>query len=75
MSIKKTLARVLVLAVLNFGAVAGVPIDIEEIEKLMNEMHQTRVELVVKQDDPPDHGPGGSTNTRRARSDCNTSPR
>jgi hypothetical protein len=54
MSVKKSLGKVLILAVLNFGAVLGVPINPEEIEKLMNVMHRTQIEFVVKKDDPPD---------------------
>lgn len=50
---KKTLAKALLLGVLYLGAIAGVPIDPEKIEKIMNVMHQTRVEHVVKKDDPP----------------------
>ena len=54
MALKHSLAKVLIFAVLNFGAMVGVPIDPEEIEKLMNVMNQTRIESVVKKDDPPD---------------------
>jgi hypothetical protein len=50
---KKTLAKVLVFAVLQFGALAGVTMSSEEIEKLMNVMHRTKIEYVVKKDDPP----------------------
>ena len=50
---RKTLAKVLVFAVLHFGALAGVRMSPEEIEKLMNVMHRTKVEWVVKKDDPP----------------------
>ena len=53
MSLRKTLAKVLVFAVLNLGAVAGVPMDPEKIRKLMDVMHRTKVEIVVKKDDPP----------------------
>ena len=52
MPFKKLLARVLLLAVLEIGAIAGVPMSAEEIEKLMNVMHRTKVEFVVKKDDP-----------------------
>jgi len=52
MSFRKTLAKLLVFAILNFGALAGVPMSPEEIEKLMNVMHRTKVEHVVKKDDP-----------------------
>jgi hypothetical protein len=52
MSLRKTLARLLVFAVLEIGALAGVPMSPEEIEKLMNVMHRTKIEYVVKKDDP-----------------------
>jgi hypothetical protein len=55
MSLKKTLAGVLVFSVLQIGALAGVPMDPEAIEKLMNVMHRTKLEQVVKKDDPPGH--------------------
>lgn len=50
---KKILARILVLAVLQLGALGGVPMRPDEIEKLMNVMHRTKIEHVVKKDDPP----------------------
>ena len=50
---KNILARILVLAVLQLGALAGVPMRPDEIEKLMNVMHRTKIEHVVKKDDPP----------------------
>ena len=53
MSLKKTLAKLLVFAVLELGALAGVPMSPEEIEKLMNVMHRTKIEIVVKKEDPP----------------------
>lgn len=54
MSLKKTLARLLVYSFLNFGAVMGVPMDPEKIEKLMNVMHRTKIVHVIKKEDPPD---------------------
>ena len=48
MSLRKLLGKLFVLSVLNFGAVMGVPMSIEEIEKLMNIMHRTRVVQVLK---------------------------
>jgi len=51
MSFKKALARILVLAVLQIGAIAGVAMTPEEIEKLMNVMHRTKIEFVVKKDE------------------------
>jgi len=53
MSVTKTLAKILVFAFLELGALAGVPMSPEEIEKLMNVMHRTKIEYVVKKDDPP----------------------
>jgi len=53
MSFKKTLARILVCAILQFGLMSGAPISPEEIEKVMNIMHRTKVQYILKQDDPP----------------------
>ncbi|HYU26413.1 MAG TPA: hypothetical protein VEO74_14485 [Thermoanaerobaculia bacterium] len=53
MSFKKTLAKMLVFAVLQFGALAGVPMRPDEIEKLMNVMHRTKIVHVVKKEGPP----------------------
>ena len=54
MSFRKTLARLLVFVVLEMGALCGVKMTPDEIEKLMNVMHRTRVEHVVKKDDKVD---------------------
>jgi hypothetical protein len=51
MSIRKTLAKVLVCAVLQFGAFSG-SVTPEEIEKVMNLMHRTKVVHVMKKDEP-----------------------
>jgi len=51
MSFRKTLAKILVFAVLQVGALAGVPMRPDEIEKLMNVMSQTKIEYVVKTDE------------------------
>lgn len=51
MSLRRTLAKLLVIAILQFGALAGVPMSPEEIEKLMNVMHRVNVEYVAKQED------------------------
>lgn len=56
MSLRNTLAKVLVFALLNFGALAGVPMDPQKIRELMDVMHRTKVEHVVKKEDPPDPG-------------------
>ena len=52
MSLRKALAKALIFGILQFGALAGVPMTPEQIEKVMNIMHRTRVEHVVKKDDP-----------------------
>ena len=51
MSLRKTLAKVLVCAVLQFGALSG-SVTPEEIEKVMNLIHRTKVVHVVKKDKP-----------------------
>lgn len=56
MSLRKSLAQVLVLAILNLGALAGVPMDPQKIRELMDVMHRTKVEHVVKKEDPPAPG-------------------
>ncbi len=53
MSFKKIMARILVCAILQLGVMSGAPISPEEIEKVMNIMHRTKIEYIVKQDDPP----------------------
>jgi hypothetical protein len=53
MSFRKSLAKLLVFAVLQFGALAGVPMDPEKIRQLMDVMHRTKVEFVVKKKDGP----------------------
>jgi len=52
MSIKNTAAKVLIFAVLQLGVFAGVPMTHEDVEKIMSVMHKTKIEHVVKQDDP-----------------------
>ncbi len=52
MLLKKTLAKVLVFACLQLGALAGVPMDPKKIRQLMNVTNEVRVERVVKKDDP-----------------------
>ena len=51
MSLRKTLATLFVFAVVQLGVLAGIKMSQEEIEKLMNAMHRTQVEHVVKKDD------------------------
>jgi hypothetical protein len=47
-SIRKLLGRLLVFAVMEFGALAGNHITQEEIEKVMNMMHRVKVVKIVK---------------------------
>lgn len=54
MSIRKSLGRLLVFAILQIGVYSGVKVHPEEIEKLLNIMNRTRVVHVVKKDDPPE---------------------
>jgi hypothetical protein len=53
MSVKKTLGKALLFGILQVGALAGVPMTPEEIGKVMNAMHRTKIVQVVKKDDPP----------------------
>lgn len=53
MSLRKTLGKMLVFSILHFGALAGVPMDPEKIERLMNVMNRTRIVQVLKKEDPP----------------------
>jgi hypothetical protein len=48
MSLRTVLAKTLVLAILHLGALAGVPMDPQKIRELMEVMHRTKVEHVVK---------------------------
>lgn len=48
MSLRSRLARLLLLGVLEIGAVFGVPMSPQQIEELMNVMHRT--EIVMKQE-------------------------
>ena len=63
MSIKKTLAQLLVFAILEVGALGGVPMNPEKIRRLMQVMHETKAEYVVKNesdDDGPESKPGSA---------------
>jgi len=44
MSFRKTLAKLLVFAILNFGALAGVPMSPEEIEKVQMQIRRQRAQ-------------------------------
>ena len=48
MSLKKILGRILLAALLHFGALAGMKVTPEEIEKIMNVMHRTKVVHILK---------------------------
>jgi hypothetical protein len=50
LSLKRALARLLLFGVLEVGALVGVPITPEQIEKLLDLMNRTRVVQVVKKD-------------------------
>ncbi len=50
MSVKKLLGKILVFGMLEIGALAGVPMTPEDIEKIMNVMHRTKVVQIVKKD-------------------------
>ena len=52
MSLRKTLGKLLIFAVLQVGALSGASMTQEDIEKLMNLMHRTKVVHVVKKEDP-----------------------
>ena len=54
MSLRKTLAKVLLLGILEMGAICGVPITPEKIEQLMK-MNDTKIAHVIRSDDgePP----------------------
>ena len=52
MSLRKILGKLLIFSVLEVGALAGVPMSPEQIQKLMDVMHRTQVVQVVKKDDP-----------------------
>jgi len=52
MSLRKTLAKVLLFGVLQMGALAGVPMSPEQIEKVMNAMNRPKIVQTMKKDDP-----------------------
>jgi hypothetical protein len=49
---RKLLAKLLVFAVLEMGALCGVPVSPEEIERLMNVMHRTQIVQMVEKEKP-----------------------
>ncbi len=54
MSFKKALGRLLLFAVLNVGALAGVPMTPDDIEKLMQVMHRTKVVHILRTENGED---------------------
>ena len=67
MSIKKTLAQLLVFAVLEVGALGGVPMNPEKIRRLMQVMHETKAEYVVKNESDDDVDPSARHRAPPAR--------
>jgi hypothetical protein len=51
MSVAKTLGHLFLAVFLGAASMFGARIDPRQIEELMNVMHRTKVEFVVKQDD------------------------
>jgi ribosomal protein L19E len=51
MALRKSLGRILLAALLQVGALSGMKMTPEDIEKIMNTMHRTKVVKIVKQDD------------------------
>lgn len=51
MTLRQMLGRICLAALLQFGALAGVKMTPEEIEKVMNIHHRTKVVHILKQDD------------------------
>ena len=51
MTLRKVRGRIFLAALLHMGALAGVKMTPEEIEKVMNVMHRTKVVHILKQDD------------------------
>lgn len=50
MSLRKLLGKLLIFGVLQLGALTGAHMTQEDIEKLMNLMHRTKVVHVVKKE-------------------------
>jgi hypothetical protein len=51
-SIKNTLRKVVLYLGLGLASLLGAPMKVEEIEELLILMNQSRVEVVVKKDEP-----------------------
>ena len=52
MSLRKLLGKLLIYGILEMGALAGVPMSPEQIEKIMQVMNRVKVVHVLKMDDP-----------------------
>ena len=52
MSLRKKLGKLLLLGMLELGALAGAPIRPEEIEKIMDVMNRTKIVRVEKEKEP-----------------------
>jgi hypothetical protein len=50
-SLKQLLGRILLAGLLQIGALAGMKMTPEDIEKVMNVMHRTKIVKIVKKDD------------------------
>jgi hypothetical protein len=53
-SFKKILGNVLLIGLLQVGALSGIKMTPEDIEKIMNAMHRTQVVQVQKNEDGED---------------------
>lgn len=51
MSLRTILGRILLFGMLEIGALMGAKMTPEEIEKIMNIMHRTKVVQIVKKED------------------------
>ena len=51
MSIRKGVGKILLFGMLELGALAGVPMTPEDIEKIMQIAHRTKVEHVVRNEE------------------------
>ena len=49
----RKLGRILLLAMMAVGSMAGMKMSQEEIEKLMNLMNRTEIVQMIEKDDPP----------------------
>jgi hypothetical protein len=64
-SLKKILGKLLLFGMLEIGALAGVPMTPEDIEKIMNVMHSTKVVQIKKNEDDNDEIKPRWNGTRR----------